>query len=539
MFMDNDIIKKINKVLWITILVTVAFNIVFLMRYNFEADSAFFVTLAQEQIRTKSLFPEGMYYSTGLFVLTPNLLVIPFLFVTDNLILARQLAILLLWLVIYILLYKVFVTTKEKNILGFIVSSSFFSLFYVDASVVSMHFYQGAYITYIIYQLLFIVLINGIITDNAYSNKKFLGIVLLYIIANLGEMRNLLIWGVPGVIAYVLLTHLKNEQQFEITKRMVCNLRLLSVLCISILLAFIVCIMVGKLYGTDGTMRGLTVLPAEYFGRSLYAIITDLFNLYGNSYKASLFSTAGIMKIINFLIAILFNIVMPLFAIRNINRFPSESSKFIIVFSIVSSFIYLFVIFLTGVASREDRYLIPVYNNNILLLAVTSSFVLKKHLKDYLPVGLCAILIYVFVCNFFYLSCQKHSLLYQKFGSFAEGVEGITNFLEEKGLQYGYATFFNAEEYSILSNNKVRIRGIRLNEKEIMPYNWLTSSRFYEPDYYSGKTFLMISDAEMEHFFPSGISKLDLGKPLDILKFKTFSFFVYGYNISSKFAHDK
>ena len=80
---DNMKFKKLNSFLWVLILLTVAVNIIFLMRYNFEADSAFYVTLAQEQIRTGSLFPEGMHYSTGLFVLTPNLLVIPFLFLTN------------------------------------------------------------------------------------------------------------------------------------------------------------------------------------------------------------------------------------------------------------------------------------------------------------------------------------------------------------------------------------------------------------------------------------------------------------------------
>lgn len=122
-------LNKINQSLWILILLTVAFNIVFMMQYNFETDSAFYVTLAQEQIRTRSLFPDGMYYSTGLFVLTPNLLVIPFLFLTDNLVLARQSAILLLWCFVYFVLYKLFVTKKEKNLVGFILASSLFLSF--------------------------------------------------------------------------------------------------------------------------------------------------------------------------------------------------------------------------------------------------------------------------------------------------------------------------------------------------------------------------------------------------------------------------
>ena len=536
MLKNNKKLDKFNLMLWITILLTVAINILFLARYNFEADSAFYVTLAQEQIRTGSLFPEGMFYSTGMFIVTPNLLVIPFLFITDNLILARQLAILLLWILIYLIIYRVFVVNGERNIIGFFLASSFFSLFYVDASVVSMHFYQGAYVTYIIYQLLFLALMNKMITSNSRIYKSFLGILLLYGVANLGEIRSLLMWGIPGLIAYIIYIYLKNGQQFSATKSMLCEQKILRILCDGIMLAFIVCVVVTKTFGTGGSMGGMTVLPARDFGRSLYAIITGIFNLYGNSYEASLFSSGGIMKFTNFFFAVFVNLFLPLFAIKNINKLHWESGRFIVIFSLVSSFFYLTVIFLTGAAMVEDRYLIPVSNNNVLLFAVIVSFVLEIHFKKYLSVGLCFVLFYVFSNNIFYFSCQKDSFLNQKFGTFAQGVEGVADFLEENGLQYGYATFYNAEEYSVLSDNKVRIRGVLFDDKEIMPYNWLTSSRFYEPDYYRGNTFLMISDAELKRFFPTGILTLHLGEPVNVLKFKSFSIFLYDYNISSKFA---
>jgi hypothetical protein len=320
---------------------------------------------------------------------------------------------------------------------------------------------------------------------------------------------------------------------------MLCDQKLLRILFDGILLAFIVCLVVTRLFDTGGSMGGMSIVPAKDFGRSLHAIITGLFNLYGNSYGASLFSSGGIMKVINFFIAIFINFLLPVFAIKNINKLHFESSRFIVFFSLISTFIYLLVVFLTGSAIVEDRYLIPVYNNNILLFAAIGSYFFDNHLKKYLTAGLCFVLLYVFLSNCFYLSCQRDSLLHHKFGTFAQGVEGVTDFLEENELRYGYATFFNAEEYSILSDNKVRIRGIMFNEKEIMPYNWLTSSRFYEPDYYTGKTFLMISDTELRNFFSTGISELNLGEPCDALKFKTFSIFVYNYNISSRFAKGK
>ena len=306
-----------------------------------------------------------------------------------------------------------------------------------------------------------------------------------------------------------------------------------------ILLSFIIFFLIAKLYGTGGSSTGSTVITARDYGESFYAIITGLFGLFGNSYEALLFSSSGILKCINFFVALLFNLIIPIIAVKELDNIKSDFSKFIVLFSIISTFIYIIIAFFTGAAIIEDRYLIPVYNNNILLFAVTGSYILHRYFKKFLRLGMFCVLSYVLLSNLLFFYHQKDSFMVQKFGTFAQGVEGVTEFLESNGLQYGYATFFNAEEYSVLSNNKVRIRGIKFDKDKIMPYNWLTSKHFYDPKAYIGKSFLMITDEELKHFFPQGISKLNLGNPVKTLTFKKYSIFVYDYNISSKFKEGK
>ena len=199
---------------------------------------------------------------------------------------------------------------------------------------------------------------------------------------------------------------------------------------------------------------------------------------------------------------------------------------------------YLFVVFITGAAVFLDRYLVPIYNNAIILFAVTGSFVLEKiRSSKKVAIGITCIVMYVLTSNFFYLYSQKDSLLHDKFGYFASGVEGVVDLLESKGLQYGYATFTNAEEYSVISNNKVRIRSVAFDQGTIFPFEWLTSDTFYKPDYYVGNTFLMLTGDELEKFFPNGIEVL--GQPKDVFGFKKYKIFVYDYNISKKFSKAK
>ena len=539
MIFNNCGLKKVNKFLWILILFTVAFNIIFLMRYNFEADSAFYVLLAQEQIRTGSLFPEGVYYSTGLFILTPNLLVIPFLFLTENLVLARQSAILLLWVFVYIILYKVFNTKKEKDLEGFVIASVLFSVFYVNASVVSMHFYQGAYVGYLLFLFLFLAMMNRIITENNFGKINLAGLLLLYILANLGDIRNLLIWGIPGFIAYFLYNVLKSRWNFSFIRNLLEELKLLEILLLGILLGFIVFKFMARMYGNDGSTSYMVVLAAKDYGKSFFFFFTGLFGLYGNSSESFLFSFNGIMKFINFFVMIMLNFFIPVFAIKNYYKIKQESSRFLIIFSLISTFIYFIVIFLTGGAIVEERYLIHIYNNNIVLFAVIGSHILKNQLKNHLSLGVFCIIFYVLLSNIFYFYNQKDSLLYQKFGAFAEGIEGVTDFLEHRGLKYGYGTFRNAEGYSILSNNKVTIRGILFDQGKLMPFNWLTVNRFYNPNEYIGNSFLMLADDEIKLWFPTGISSMGLGQPVETIKYKKYTIFVYDYNISSKFVKGK
>ena len=534
MIVNENNVKKLNNVLWTVILLTVAFNIIFLMRYNFEADSAFYVTLAQEQIRTKSLFPNGIYYSTGLFVLTPNLLVIPFLFVTDNLVLARQLAIFLIWIIMYLLLYKLFVTKKDNNKTGFIIASSLFSVLYINASVVSMHFYQGAYTGYLFFLLLFLNIINKIITEDGYTTKHYFYVVAVYVLANLGDLRNLLVWGVPAVPAYMLYVFLKTKCDCCTLRNLKNEKHFVLVLFLSSIVCFFISVALAKQFNTFGTTGSISLLLAKDFGKSLSSILIGLFNLFGNSYETALLSVGGVSRIINFLVAIIVNFLIPIIALKQYKNYNSESNRFLTLFLMSSSAINILIVFLTGTSITTDRYLITIYNNNILLTAVVLSHILYNYLKTGAIVAVFFILAYVFTTNFLFLNVQRDSLLTHNYGYFAEGVEGVYEFLENKRLAYGYATFENAEEYSILSNNSVRIRSVFFSNEKIYSYNWLTAKRFYDESNYVGHTFLMITEAQLKEHFPNGLKKLDLGEPITIYKYKNYNIFVYDYNIGKK-----
>ena len=113
-----------------------------------------------------------------------------------------------------------------------------------------------------------------------------------------------------------------------------------------------------------------------------------------------------------------------------------------------------------------------------------------------------------------------------------EKEKGITEFLQQHDLEYGYATFWNAGKNTVLSNGEVQINSIICNTEQILPYYWLSSRDWYQPEYYDGDTFLMLTDEELTVYAPNGVSSTNLGEPEQVFQYENYTIFVYDYNIS-------
>ena len=117
----------------------------------FHSDSAFYVQLAVEQMKSGKLFPEGMCYSTVLFVRSPNLILIPILAVIKDWILARELMVIVLWVILILAVLYCFLPAKNRNMAAAVIACMLLMNPYQTADVANettdMLFFQGAYIT--------------------------------------------------------------------------------------------------------------------------------------------------------------------------------------------------------------------------------------------------------------------------------------------------------------------------------------------------------------------------------------------------------
>ena len=123
----------------------------------------------------------------------------------------------------------------------------------------------------------------------------------------------------------------------------------------------------------------------------------------------------------------------------------------------------------------------------------------------------------------------------KKTGEYRGGLSqmrALPNFLADNGLVYGYATYWNAYSNTFLSSGKVRINGVVIGEGRATPYLWSSSEDWYRPDFYSGRTFLMLTEDELNVY-----TKGSFPVPQDTLSYAQFTILVYEDNLMKILAN--
>lgn len=105
--------------------------------------------------------------------------------------------------------------------------------------------------------------------------------------------------------------------------------------------------------------------------------------------------------------------------------------------------------------------------------------------------------------------------------------------LSRHGLSYGYATFWNANVVSVLSEGHVKVRPILLQNGVPLPHRHLASNEWFRPSAWSGRTFLMLNNEERASLDRSLLAQL-VGEPINTFTIRDFEVLVYPMNIAER-----
>ncbi|MCK4909997.1 MAG: hypothetical protein KAR83_00070 [Thermodesulfovibrionales bacterium] len=191
-------------------------------------------------------------------------------------------------------------------------------------------------------------------------------------------------------------------------------------------------------------------------------------------------------------------------------------------------FVLIFFLMMTGILSASiiakegpgaPRYLMPF----VLPYAALIGIYVARASKGMILNG---IMILIVVASLF--NCAG-SLVQEKDDSAA----GLASFLEKEGLRYGFSDHGHSAVVTMNSKGSVWVSPVHFTNFVLEPKYWTSNARWYRSSFYSGASFLMLTDnvkGEMAYLTPSTLSLL-FGDPQRTLRYEDMTIYVWPYNI--------
>lgn len=469
----------------------------------FHSDSAYFVQLAVEQMKSGKLFPPGMCYSTALFVRTPNLLLIPLLAVIKDWMLAREIMVIEMWVILIVSVFCLFLTKKDRNPVAAVIACMLLMNPYQTLDVANettdMLFFQGAYITIFFDVVIALAIVHRIILLER-SDKASRKVVLMVLLALvlffplLGSIRIDMIITLPLIAAILVFYFLENDQRVsEVLRNRRC-IAMVVLIAAVVAVGFLCYRWLGTTYWSDS--KGSYLKMDKYSGLwySIGQFVNNMTMIFGNVEGAVFLSFPGLTKFINYFYALVLVYLIPLAALIRYKKHENRFTRFLILYTWISNIVVAGVFIACN--QWAPRYLLTIYLDDILLFAVLfSEYVKKRERLTAILAGL-AILGYCCVCHLYFWGHYRDKI----------GVDpnaGLISYLEENNLHYGYASFWNAGVNTVLSNGEVEILPLwdyAANGTERTPYNpsdyrwWLNNKNWYDPAAHPGKCFVLLKN---------------------------------------------
>lgn len=296
--------------------------------------------------------------------------------------------------------------------------------------------------------------------------------------------------------------------------------------------ALLVCATLLGLVGNWWLTRGMKTPYAD--GVSSFKLYPDwtsqLSGLFANWVRMlvepygemKIFSLDGMASALCMVVAILI-FVVPIIAMRRYSYLAKREEKFVVLVYGVLSVIILFLSVFSRYGEAEWR-LIPM----IYLAAVVNIVYFRNHLRYSTTVAkrfsaLALTLLAVFALKCGYLTV-KIPVQYTTHAAVAR-----TNFLKEKGLTYGYATYWNATQATAFSNSQVKIRPIQFSNEVLAPQRYQSNEKWYIDQPEVERYFLAVKQNELDQF-GSGIPQ----DYVEALTYESFNIYVYDHNLFKK-----
>lgn len=436
------------------------------------------------------------YYSTEFRFLYTHLIMAPLFYITNNWHVIRAITNIVFYVV---MIWSYFYCVKPLKLPKWAVVCTSVILLLPFSETVMTHMQMGnTYLSHVIIVLVFFGMFLRLV-DRQDLKKYQLWIltvlyVLLAIICGVSGVRYLLALQCPLVVAaLIFLLQSAKFQQF----RHAMNKENLQIMLQSKSILYLWYSLLGMVGSVVGYAINVAWVSRQYvfqtydstnfiavyqgiFLERVQNTLGSLLMLFGYIPDKGVISLRGIVTIIAF-------VMIGIVGYCTVKTFKHCTGKkyFTVLFFVVAFAVNTFVFVFTN-STIVPRYYITVW---VFVLPVLAIYFAKEEIAfDRMALGLL-----LAACLF--LSTAKTVVSFIGADK-NEDKRPVAEFLVENGYEFGYATYWNANIITELTDGQVEIANV-LEQEELQYFTWSTPMKYYEEGYHEGKTFLLLTQEQV------------------------------------------
>jgi len=488
MKLKSKIITLCSLLAIIIATVLVLYYVIAYSKYEFHADFTDTIMWAQASIDARRLLNPDFYYAATL-PFGGHLIMIPFVLIFDVSLTAHILGMVtftLLFILGLILLGRAM--RWSLPMISFFVSST---LLVLSLSAKLREIYWGHIIYYslgILFMLVGLTLIFK--TINHLDNKKpqltlyILSAVWFFLCAT-NLLQSFIIFIVPALGSVILVRFFEvNEPLFS--KRNLPYFQYVFICFLASCLGFMVGLILTKNYGgTYADAYSTFSAPSEWMN-NLHRFLNHWTSLLGvNVLDGQPFSNkVGIINLIKIMFSILL-LVLPIIMIKSYRKLDYYQKVLLLYHWIMTFLIMLGYIF--GRLSAANWRLSPIVATSVIT-ALSYIYYLFKDVKlQRFGVVLASVFVIIIYLSASTIKPDTNN---------NSDIFSVIDLLEEKNLTYGYATFWQANNITVLSNSKIKSRCIEIQNGSYNNCTYQTNKNWYKDQPNQSNYFLLLTKNE-------------------------------------------
>lgn len=372
----------------------------------------------------------------------------------------------------------------------------------------------------VLFLMIGMALVIQIINSTEFHKRHYIILFVWTMLCSTNGSQALTIYVLPVLAAVI------GERFFDTTTPLLDKKNLKSgIITLTLIISALCGVLLAKIINGDivaGYQSGYSGFDKkELWLENFLNIIPQMFTLFGIvSPETEIFTLTGIITLIK-IIFVLILMVVPVIMLVMYKKFESKAYRLMILMHTVLSLL-LIMAWVFGELNSACWRLSPMLATSVILCVMFVKWLFNT--KTY--VRMSAIILIPLCIVLMSITSEIYTCYTNKQSAANKRLDNISNYLEANNLEYGYATFWNANSITLMTDSKVKVRCIKEDSGTLRPRMYQTNINWYKDNSYD-RYFLLLTESEYYAYTSSDTYKT----PLQLLICEGHYIMIYDYNI--------